>query len=218
MRGAASRARSLQHVAGGSNAAILAVIRQRWLHSLWSSLCLCLTRHSPVQLGVVMWLVCTAACLLARMLDGWLACFPLPLSPCTLLARFLTSPELCCVAGCLCCCSAGTVLDNQEVRDKLSSAEQTFTTDYFVSMGRHFKSSVLDQLPPAYQSLVSGESSTFGAGHYCRPCTCCISACVRQRMVCVWIWCQQQQCMELARAWTSQGHADQQGDAVCAHG
>lgn len=52
-------------------------------------------------------------------------------------------------------CPAGTVLDNQELRDKLSTAEQKFTTEFFVAMGRHFKSSVLDELPPAYQSLVS---------------------------------------------------------------
>jgi hypothetical protein len=46
------------------------------------------------------------------------------------------------------------VLDNQELRDKLSSAEQKFTTEFFVAMGRHLKSSVLDDLPAAYQSLV----------------------------------------------------------------
>jgi hypothetical protein len=51
-------------------------------------------------------------------------------------------------------CQPGTVLDNQELRDKLSSAEQKFTTEFFVAMGRHLKSSVLDDLPAAYQSLV----------------------------------------------------------------
>lgn len=50
---------------------------------------------------------------------------------------------------------AGTVLDNQELRDKLSTAEQKFTTEFFVAVGRHFKSSVLDELPANYQSLVS---------------------------------------------------------------
>lgn len=49
---------------------------------------------------------------------------------------------------------AGTVLDNAELRDKLSTQEQRFATDFFVAMGRHFKGSVLDDLPPAYQSLV----------------------------------------------------------------
>lgn len=48
----------------------------------------------------------------------------------------------------------GTVLDNTELRDKLSAAEQKFTTEFFVAMGRHLKSSVLDELPSNYQSLV----------------------------------------------------------------
>lgn len=56
---------------------------------------------------------------------------------------------------CVVFCSAGTVLDNQQLRDKLSTAEQKFTTEFFVAMGRHLKSSVLDDLPAAYQSLVS---------------------------------------------------------------
>lgn len=47
------------------------------------------------------------------------------------------------------------LLDNPDLRGKLSDQEHKFTTDYFVAMGRHLKSSVLDQLPPAYQSLVS---------------------------------------------------------------
>jgi hypothetical protein len=51
--------------------------------------------------------------------------------------------------------TVGTVLDNQGLRDKLSMAEQKFTTEFFVAMGRHLKGSVLDKLPPAYQSLVS---------------------------------------------------------------
>lgn len=54
----------------------------------------------------------------------------------------------------LCFNHAGTVLDNTELRDKLSTQEQRFATDFFVAMGRHFKGSVLDDLPPAYQSLV----------------------------------------------------------------
>lgn len=53
------------------------------------------------------------------------------------------------------------MLDNQELRDKLSTAEQKFTTEFFVAMGRHFKSSVLDDLPANYQSLVS---TAVGAG------------------------------------------------------
>lgn len=76
-------------------------------------------------------------------------------------------------------CPAGTVLDNQELRDKLSSAEQKFTTEFFVAMGRHFKSSVLDDLPPAYQSLVSTRPHGPPVSHLFNMVCCLVASLVR---------------------------------------
>jgi hypothetical protein len=124
---------------------------------------------------------------LAGWLDGWMDGWTPPPSP---RLRALSHPVLSSTPAALLAASvvsltlllvllvyAGTVLDNQEVRDKLSSAEQTFTTDYFVSMGRHFKSSVLDDLPPAYQSLVSVEPEGRGSSGGASPrCTMCLGS------------------------------------------
>lgn len=49
---------------------------------------------------------------------------------------------------------AGSILDSSELRSRLSSQERTFTQNFFVAAGRHFKTGVLDELPPHYQSLV----------------------------------------------------------------
>jgi hypothetical protein len=46
------------------------------------------------------------------------------------------------------------LLDNGELRGQLSAAEARFAQQYFVALGRNLKTSVLDDLPPQYQSLV----------------------------------------------------------------
>lgn len=54
-----------------------------------------------------------------------------------------------------CSVTAGSILDSSELRSRLSDPEKAFTQNFFVAMGRHLKTSVLDELPPHYQSLVS---------------------------------------------------------------
>lgn len=63
---------------------------------------------------------------------------------------------------------AGHILDSSTLRDRLSRQERTFTQNFFVAAGRHFKSSVLDELPPHYQSLVSSQAGApAGAAGWC---------------------------------------------------
>lgn len=50
---------------------------------------------------------------------------------------------------------AGTLLDNGQLRARLSPAEVRFAQQFFVALGRSLKTSVLDDLPAQYQSLVS---------------------------------------------------------------
>eukprot|EP00879_Flechtneria_rotunda_P033135 GHRR01036671.1.p2 GENE.GHRR01036671.1~~GHRR01036671.1.p2 ORF type:complete len:106 (+),score=15.81 GHRR01036671.1:1075-1392(+) len=50
---------------------------------------------------------------------------------------------------------AGAILDSADLRDRLSQQEKQYSSQVFVALGRHLKASVLDYLPPHYQSLVS---------------------------------------------------------------
>lgn len=50
---------------------------------------------------------------------------------------------------------AGAILDNQQMRQRLSVQEQQYANKFFVILGRHLKNTVLDDLPLNYRSLVS---------------------------------------------------------------
>ncbi|WIA41686.1 hypothetical protein OEZ86_009033 [Tetradesmus obliquus] len=50
--------------------------------------------------------------------------------------------------------SAGSMLDTEALRERLSKQERSYASSFFVAMGRYMKSSVLNDLPPNYQSLV----------------------------------------------------------------
>lgn len=48
------------------------------------------------------------------------------------------------------------MLDTEALRERLSKQERSYASSFFVAMGRYMKSSVLNDLPPNYQSLVGG--------------------------------------------------------------
>ena len=54
---------------------------------------------------------------------------------------------------------AAHILGHQELIDRLSPLEQSFTQDYFILAGKHLKTSCLDQLPDNLQSLVKSHSA-----------------------------------------------------------
>jgi GINS complex subunit 4 len=54
---------------------------------------------------------------------------------------------------------AAHILGHQELIDRLSPLEQSFTQDYFIIAGKHLKASCLDQLPDNLQSLVKSHSA-----------------------------------------------------------
>lgn len=49
---------------------------------------------------------------------------------------------------------AGALLDSAALRERLSRGERQYASNFFVALGRHLKDSVLNAMPPHYQSLV----------------------------------------------------------------